>query len=56
MRNYIYHSLDIYTSTFVKIFMCVGSEKKSLLIFDLHHQVPKYHGGLKKQRILLKAF
>lgn len=36
MSSHVYQFLDVYTSTFVKILMCVDSEKTSVVIVQLH--------------------
>lgn len=41
MSNHIYQFLAVYPCTFIKIFMCVDSEKKSAVIFELHQVSPE---------------
>lgn len=53
MSNHVYQFIDVYKSTFVKIFMCVDSEKTSVMLCQLQYQVSKYHWRLKRQKILL---
>ena len=37
ISNHVYQFIDVYKSTFVKIFMCVDSEKTSVVICQLQY-------------------